>query len=219
MPPGHWKVEHNCPQCGGPIALTEDDRVLTCDYCRVRLYVASDGGPTRYALPPRNVDVGEIVMVPYWRVRGQVFRSEGLRLASRLLDGTRLACPAPGLPPTLGVRPQAMSLRFASAELAGRFVTPTIPPVFSATRRTRTPGARVLGDPAFDIPLLPARINRLPAGQAGRRRLRCRWQPADRHARCRFLAPAGRRDRRGAAGRPLSTDALSLVFVATRLPR
>jgi hypothetical protein len=157
MPLGHWKVEHNCPQCGGPIALTEDDRVLTCDYCRVRLYVASDGGLMRYALPPRHADVGSIVMVPYWRVRGLMFRADGLQIASRLLDGTRLACPAPGLSPTLGVRPQAMALRFASAELGDRFVSPTVAPQFSAVRATRKPGARIIGDPAFDIPLVPVK--------------------------------------------------------------
>jgi hypothetical protein len=58
MAAGRWMVEHNCPQCGGPIALTEDERILTCDDCRVRLYVANDGGPLRYALPPRHADVG-----------------------------------------------------------------------------------------------------------------------------------------------------------------
>jgi hypothetical protein len=150
-----WKVEHNCPQCGGPIALTEDDRVLTCGYCRVRLYVAGDGGPLRYALPPRHADVGSIVMVPYWRLRGQMFRADGLELASRLLDGTRLACPAPGLPPTLGVRPQAMALRFASGVSADRFVAPTLAPQFSPARATRKPNARLIDDPTFDIPLLP----------------------------------------------------------------
>jgi hypothetical protein len=155
MPLGHWKVEHNCPQCGGPVALTEDDRVLTCDYCRVKLYVASNGGGLRYVLPPRHADIGSLVMVPYWRVRGQMFRAEGLQLASRLLDGTRLACSAPGLPPTLGVRPQAMALRFASGELTNRFLSPNVAPQFSAVRRTRQPGARLIDDPAFDIALVP----------------------------------------------------------------
>lgn len=166
--PGHWKVEHNCPQCGGPIALTEDERILTCDYCKVRLFVANDGGPLRYALPPRHADVGSIVMVPYWRMRGQMYRGEGVRLATRLLDGTRLGCAAPGLPPTLGVRPQAMSLRFASAELADRFVSPTGTPQFSAVRTTRKPGARIIGDPSFEIPLLPVTsIVYLPVRLAG----------------------------------------------------
>jgi hypothetical protein len=152
---GRWKVEHNCPQCGGPIALTEDERILTCDYCRVKLYVASEGGMLRYALPPRHADVGSIVMAPYWRLRGQTFRADGPGLASRLLDGTRLACPAPGLAPTLGVRPQAMSLRFASAALADRFLSPTVAPQFSAVRTMRNPKARLIGDPVFEVPLLP----------------------------------------------------------------
>jgi DNA-directed RNA polymerase subunit RPC12/RpoP len=151
----HWKVEHNCPQCGGPIALTEDERVLTCGYCRVRLFVASDGGPIRYAIPPRHAGVGTIVMVPYWRMRGQMYKGDGLALTPRLLDGTRLASPSPGLPPTLGVRPQAMPLCFASAALSDRYLTPTLAPQFSAVRRMRKAGARLVGDPHFDIPLVP----------------------------------------------------------------
>jgi hypothetical protein len=153
--PGRWKVEHNCPQCGGPVALKEDERILTSDYCRVKLFVANDGGPLRYCLPARNADVGSIVMVPYWRVRGQAYRGEGLALAARALDDTRLASPAPGLPLTLGVRPQAMALRFASADLGDRFVSPSVAPRFSAERRTKIPNARLIDDAFFDIPLVP----------------------------------------------------------------
>jgi len=155
MTAGHWKVEHNCPQCGGPVALDEDERILTCGYCRVRLFVANGGGPMRYVLPPRHADVGSIVMVPYWRLRGLVFRGVACALTPRLVDGTRLASPSPGLAPTLGVRPQAMALRFASAELGDRFVAPSVEPRFSAVRKTRTPGTRLLDDALFEIPLVP----------------------------------------------------------------
>ena len=218
MPLGRWKVEHNCPQCGGPVALTEDDRVLTCDYCRVKLYVAGNGGGLRYVLPPRHADVGSLVMVPYWRARGQVFRAEGLRLASRLLDGTRLACSATDLPPTLGVRPQAMALRFASGELTNRFLSSSVAPQFSAVRRTRRPGARLLDDPAFDVPLLPTMSVvylpvRLSGGvfdAVGSRRIGT--ESADE------LAGAGGRVRSGSAGGELPGHALPVVLVAARLP-
>jgi hypothetical protein len=165
---GRWKVEHNCPQCGGPVALTEDERILTCGYCRVKLFVANDGGPLRYCLPPRHADVGSIVMVPYWRVRGQIYRDEDFELTARIVDDTRLACAAPALPPTLGVRPQAMPLRFASAEFTRQFVTPSVEPRFSPVRRTRRPNARVIGDRCFELPLMPARsIVYLPVRLAG----------------------------------------------------
>lgn len=152
-----WKVEHNCPQCGAPVALTEDERVLTCTYCKVRLYVAAKG-TLRYCLPPRNADVGSIVMAPYWRVRGQIYTAAepATEVSARILDDTRLACQAPGLPPSLGVRPQAMSLRFASAELSDRFVSTSQPPPSSSRNRARKPGTRVIGDPLFEIPIVPA---------------------------------------------------------------
>ena len=116
-----WQVESPCPQCGGPVVLSESDRLLTCDFCRVRLYVGSNG-PLRYCLTPRHQSVDDLVMVPYWRVRGTRFQSVAASVRNGILDLTRLACTAPGLPATLGVRPQAVKLRFAAASLAGRFL-------------------------------------------------------------------------------------------------
>ena len=68
-----WQVEDRCPQCGALVALNETDRLLSCAYCQVRLYVATDG-PPRYCLPVKPVPAGDLVMVPYWRVRALHYR-------------------------------------------------------------------------------------------------------------------------------------------------
>jgi hypothetical protein len=122
-----WQIEDRCPQCGAPVALNETDRLLSCAYCQVRLYVATDG-PPRYCLPVKPAPAGEIVMVPYWRVRALHYRCVPSHVRSALLDTTRLAAPAPGLPHSLGVRPQAVRLRFAVPALAARFLPPSGPP-------------------------------------------------------------------------------------------
>jgi hypothetical protein len=69
-------------------------------------------------------------MVPYWRLRGHHYRLSGGILRSRVVDVTRLAAAAPGLPPTLGVRAQAVPLRFASERDEARFLpAAALPPL------------------------------------------------------------------------------------------
>ncbi|HDH04186.1 MAG TPA: hypothetical protein ENH01_00515 [Nitrospirae bacterium] len=45
------QVEHQCPQCGGPVILEETDRFMSCAFCRVNLFIVS-GDFSRYYLPP-----------------------------------------------------------------------------------------------------------------------------------------------------------------------
>jgi hypothetical protein len=141
-----WQVEAPCPQCGAPVDLDETDRVLSCEYCRVRLSVATDG-PPRYCLPPTHADVGDLVMVPYWRLRGMHYRCVPWEVRESIVDLTRLACRAPGIPPTLGIRPQAVKMRFAAPDPAARFLPVTAPPPLESAV-ARTVGA-VDGKPPF----------------------------------------------------------------------
>jgi DNA-directed RNA polymerase subunit RPC12/RpoP len=134
-----WQVEAPCPQCGAPVELAETDRLLTCEYCRVRLLVAGEG-PTRFCLPPTHAEVGEVVMVPYWRVRGMHYRCIPWEVRESILDLSRLAAAAPDAPATLGVRPQAVRMRFAAPEQAARFLPVTLPPPLDAAV-ARTAGA------------------------------------------------------------------------------
>jgi DNA-directed RNA polymerase subunit RPC12/RpoP len=138
-PSDAWQVEAPCPQCGAPVLLEETDRLLTCEYCRVRLLVAGDG-PTRFCLPPTHAEVGEVVMVPYWRLRGMHYRCIPWEVRESIVDLTRLAAAAPDAPATLGVRPQAVTMRFAAPEQAARFLPVTLPPPLDAAV-TRTAGA------------------------------------------------------------------------------
>ncbi|GAB4390584.1 MAG: hypothetical protein Kow0025_23630 [Thermodesulfovibrionales bacterium] len=119
------RVEHRCPQCGAPVTLEETDRILACRYCRVRLYI-STSGPPRYSLPAQAPAGAELVMVPYLRLRGTHFaiHSSGhpLEVRSRVLDSNFLAAPLSFVPGTLGVRPQGVKLRFATAEAGARFL-------------------------------------------------------------------------------------------------
>ena len=127
MANGGWSVDASCPQCGGPVTLDEAERLLACPFCRVRLYVATDGYP-RYCIPPRDGPAGRIVMVPYWRRRGSRYRCIPWQVSPGILDFSLLACPAPGMPRTLGVRPQAMRLRFAAPETDTTYLEPVGPP-------------------------------------------------------------------------------------------
>ena len=116
-----WRIDQECPQCGGPVTLDETDRVLACPYCRVRLYIAADG-LFRYVLPARSQDVDGRLLIPYWRVKGQVFSCVPFEVMAGVIDMTRRAVDFPGLPSSLGVRPQAMKLRFATTETNRAFV-------------------------------------------------------------------------------------------------
>jgi ribosomal protein L37AE/L43A len=125
MTGANWRIDHQCPQCGGPITLAETDRFFTCDYCRVRLHITSEG-PLRYRLSPKQ-NSEEIFYIPYWRFKGTAFAVTGPRIAHCLMDHTRIALFLPELPFSLGVRPQALPLRFAAGDVPGGFVNPVLP--------------------------------------------------------------------------------------------
>lgn len=81
-------------------------------------------------LPARAGIDEDSLHIPYWRVRGTLFGypgPHGERAVHRLLDRTLLAIDQPELPPSLGIRPQAMRLRTATADSPGRFCAPAFP--------------------------------------------------------------------------------------------
>ena len=117
------RIEQGCPQCGGPVVLTETERLLTCSFCGVRNYLQGNG-PFRYVLPmakpPRTAAV---FLVPYLRFKGTIFLVSERGLSHRVVDTTQVAAAAvPGLPPSLGVRPQAMRLRRIDANGGARYL-------------------------------------------------------------------------------------------------
>ncbi|HOD28246.1 MAG TPA: hypothetical protein PKH03_03455 [Syntrophales bacterium] len=122
-----WQIEHQCPQCGAPVLLDETDRLLDCKFCRTRLLLTAPEG-FRYILPPpAGVTGRELLFLPYWRLKGTSYDCRSSGIVSRFVDTSTLALDAAGLPRTLGVRPQAMTLKFRAAGQAGRFLEPGVP--------------------------------------------------------------------------------------------
>ncbi len=117
------RIQQPCPQCGGPVVLSESDRLLTCSYCGVRNFLRSHG-LFRYVLPAGNSR--EMVHAPYLRFKGTIFLVREKAIEHHLVDTTQAAVFHPDLPPSLGLRPQAMQLVRLSAGQGGSFLRPTI---------------------------------------------------------------------------------------------
>ena len=116
------RVEQGCPQCGAAIILAETERLLTCAFCGTRNYLQSSG-PFRYALPlAPNQPQAASLLAPYLRFRGTIFLVTDQGIEHRVVDTTQAATPMPGLPPSLGVRPQAMQLSRIDRKSASRYL-------------------------------------------------------------------------------------------------
>ena len=122
----NWQIELQCPQCGAPLVIEETDRILSCSFCRVRLYIHQKGGG-RYYLTPRNAPIEDVVFAPYWRFKGMAFSVDPHGMQERLVDSNLLALRSRGFPYSLGVRPQVLRLRFTTPGLGGKFLSPDFP--------------------------------------------------------------------------------------------
>ncbi|MDD5169170.1 MAG: hypothetical protein PHN75_10155 [Syntrophales bacterium] len=119
----NWQIEHQCPQCGAPVGLDETDRIFACAFCRTRLYI-STADHLRYYIPPQDKAAEDILYIPYWRVRGLAYTFEPLTMTDRYVDTNISAMGMPGLPSSLGLRPQAMKLKFVTPDSQGVFLKP-----------------------------------------------------------------------------------------------
>jgi hypothetical protein len=143
-------IEHECPQCGAPIELTETDRILSCPFCDVQSYLFSPGY-FRYILPHKAPDK-EIIYVPYLRFRGSVFYCGETSMGHRIIDITQTGTKLKGIPISLGMRPQAMKARFATDETPGKFMRFSLKAVEILTRAaklTKTSGKEEILHRAF----------------------------------------------------------------------
>lgn len=146
---GH--LSHQCPQCGAPVTLEETDRIFSCPFCQVRLFIHSNG-PFQYYLKPRVTHPGTLVYVPYWRFRGNAFVLGPESTAHKILDSSLLAVNNPRLPPSLGLRGQALHLFFVEPTTEGVFLPPDIPSADFKKRLLRA----LPGIPARTAPALTA---------------------------------------------------------------
>ncbi|MBP1746492.1 MAG: hypothetical protein H6Q54_1107 [Deltaproteobacteria bacterium] len=122
---GSWTVEHRCTQCGAPITLEETDRFFICPFCRAKILLTAEDH-FRYYLQPSTKSTEEIFYIPYWRVRGIVFScDEELEVKSSIVDATYCGYGAGTFPESLGLRPQALRLRFATPESGKSFCEPS----------------------------------------------------------------------------------------------
>ena len=117
------KIEHECPQCGAPIILEETDRLLSCNFCRVRLYIQTRDY-LRYFFPPADNVNDDLLFIPYWRFRGMHFLCRTDRIEQGLLDKTFSAVNHQSIQPSLGLRPQTLKLRFVQPSDKRIFMQP-----------------------------------------------------------------------------------------------
>lgn len=116
-----WQIRHECPQCGAPVIIKETERILKCPFCRTRLYLVEQR-IFRYCLSAAADIEEEIFFFPYYRIRGSLFSMEQGRIEARYIDASQRMIEMTGLPQTLGVRPQAMSLSFVLPSMKGTFI-------------------------------------------------------------------------------------------------
>ncbi len=121
------RVEQECPQCGAAVTLAETDQLLTCSFCGVKNYLQANG-LFRYVLPAKveKRSDEDYLYAPYLRFKGTVFLVSSKGITHRVVDTTQSGNGMPGLPPSLGVRPQAMQLQRLDHTLKGRFLPQSI---------------------------------------------------------------------------------------------
>jgi len=117
-------IEHECSQCGAPIVLAEDDRLFQCEYCRVISYIFQRDY-FRYVLPNTAADK-QIIFAPYWRFRGMLFSCLSREIIRGFADFSYRGIESELFPRSLGLRSQALKLRFVSPDTKGSFLKPTL---------------------------------------------------------------------------------------------
>ena len=119
------RIEHDCPQCAAPLEMDETQRLLHCSFCNVHSFL-SNTGPLHFILPRRQPDPYTIY-APYLRFKGAVYHCLNDRIEHQLVDISIKGVTLPFLPVSLGFRPQALKMRFASPAFPGSFLQKLIP--------------------------------------------------------------------------------------------
>ncbi len=117
-------IDYQCPQCGAPAELTETDRLFSCAFCRVKSYLL-ENGYFRYRLPHKAPAGQELIYYPFWRFRGMLFAYSPRGVTHRFVDVSHQAAVSGHFPVSVGLRSQALKLRFVSPDVRGYFIRPT----------------------------------------------------------------------------------------------
>jgi predicted RNA-binding Zn-ribbon protein involved in translation (DUF1610 family) len=115
-----FTVEQECPQCGAPLQFDETDHLIHCPYCDVNSFLFTPNY-FRYVLP-QKASGKDTIYVPYLRFKGAVYYCRGFNTGYRIVDITRIGLKLQNIPLSLGLRPQAMKMRFVTPEIKGTFL-------------------------------------------------------------------------------------------------
>ncbi len=121
-------IQQKCPSCGAPIELREGDRLIRCPYCDVQNFMVTRE-ILRFVLPdkvPEYISKRNIFYAPYLRFKGNIFYCKGKFQKFKVVDTTRQGLTTSILPPSLGLRPQAMGMSLVTDEIKGVFLRQTI---------------------------------------------------------------------------------------------
>jgi len=119
-------IEHQCPQCGAPATLEETDRLFTCEFCRVKSFL-QERGYFRYMLPSKAPKNRDLIYIPYWRFKGMLFSCLPQEIRHKIVDVSQKAIDSDLFPVSVGLRSQALKLKFVTPESQGFFLKPTLP--------------------------------------------------------------------------------------------
>ncbi len=119
------RIEYQCPQCGAPAELSETDRLFSCAFCRVKSYLLASGY-FRYLLPHKATADQALFYFPYWRFRGMLFAYGPEGVSHRFVDASHQAVARGDFPISVGLRSQALKLRFVSPDTPGHFIRPQV---------------------------------------------------------------------------------------------
>jgi uncharacterized CHY-type Zn-finger protein len=118
----NFQIEQQCPQCGAPIIIDEADRILSCKFCRTRVYLTTEDH-FRFYIPPAKGIPETIYFIPYWRLKGLSYTLEETSIAYKYFDANFLSFDLSSLPYSLGLRPQALKLKFVGGNHnIGKFI-------------------------------------------------------------------------------------------------
>jgi DNA-directed RNA polymerase subunit RPC12/RpoP len=121
-------IHQKCPSCGAQIELHEADRLIRCPYCEVQNFMVTRG-VLRFVLPdkaPEHIDRREMFYAPYLRFKGNIYYCKGKHQKYKVVDTTQQGINASVLPPSLGLRPQAMPVSLVTDEVEGIFLRQTV---------------------------------------------------------------------------------------------
>lgn len=129
-------IHQNCPSCGAEIELHEADRLIQCPYCEVKNFMVNRG-LLRFVLPdkaPVHIDRSEMFYAPYLRFKGNIYYCKGKYLKYRVIDTTQRGMNSGVLPPSLGLRPQAVRISLVTDMVRGSFFDRQLRQELSLTR-------------------------------------------------------------------------------------